>query len=426
MYPDGSVRALRAGAVEHGRHRAPLAAPPLVDSLPAARPRPGARHPGSGPGGSAPEAAPAVEAPTNAAPETERAAGPNIVRSDGTGTHAVPEVPRTRLRRRRHPAGAPGGDRSGHDASAPHPQRGSRPAPGSDRSGRDASAPHPREAAAPRRISPPTPPRGVGRWVDPGAVAAQEAQRAAQRPGELGLRGAGRSPDGPVVGPAAAAGEAPAAVRLAAAGVRAVRPADQPGGEPGRHPAPRPDRADQRPAPGLPQDRAAQPQGRRRQDHDDRDARRHVRLAARRPRGGRRREPGPRHAQPEDPAGDQRDRAAPAARRPAGAPLHRRARLHLAGLVAAGGARQRAGSRGVRGVQRRRLPAHGESARALLQHGAHRLRHRPDALGDVRRARAWPTRSWWCRPARSTVRAARRRRWTGSTRTGTATWSATR
>jgi MinD-like ATPase involved in chromosome partitioning or flagellar assembly len=34
------------------------------------------------------------------------------------------------------------------------------------------------EAAAPHRINPPTPPRGVGRWVDPGAVAAQEAQRA--------------------------------------------------------------------------------------------------------------------------------------------------------------------------------------------------------------------------------------------------------
>ena len=34
-----------------------------------------------------------------------------------------------------------------------------------------------RDVAGPHRISPPTPPRGVGRWVDPGAVAAQEAQR---------------------------------------------------------------------------------------------------------------------------------------------------------------------------------------------------------------------------------------------------------
>lgn len=49
--------------------------------------------------------------------------------------------------------------------------------------------------AAPHRMSPPpTPPRGVGRWVDPGAVAAQEAQRA--RSGMVGS-GTGALSDDP-------------------------------------------------------------------------------------------------------------------------------------------------------------------------------------------------------------------------------------
>ena len=168
-------------------------------------------------------------------------------------------------------------------------------------------------------------PAGCGRWTDPGAVAAQEAQRARSSVDGLAVR--------PVLGPAAAPGQAPAAVRLAAAGLRALRAPDQPRGEPGRRPPPRADRAGQPAAARLLQDRDAEPQGRRRQDHDDRDARRHVRLAARRPGGRRRRQPGPRHAQPEDPAGDQRHRPAPAARRrsgcaatPTSAPTPRRAR----------------------------------------------------------------------------------------------------
>ena len=103
---------------------------------------------------------------------------------------------------------------------------------------------------------------------------------------------------------------------------------------------------------GLLQDRDAEPQGRRRQDHDDDDARVDVRVAARRPRDRRGREPGPRHAEPEDPARDHGDRAPPAARRQPRAALLRRPRLHLAGPVAPGGPRQRAGPRGVRGVQR--------------------------------------------------------------------------
>jgi MinD-like ATPase involved in chromosome partitioning or flagellar assembly len=68
-----------------------------------------------------------------------RAAGPDIVRPDAAGSPVAPEarVPRTQV---------PEARTAEHDA--------------------------------PHRISPPTPPRGVGRWVDPGAVAAQEAQRA--------------------------------------------------------------------------------------------------------------------------------------------------------------------------------------------------------------------------------------------------------
>jgi MinD-like ATPase involved in chromosome partitioning or flagellar assembly len=80
-----------------------------------------------------------------------RAAGPDIVRPDAAGSPVAPEarVPRTQV---------PEARTAEHD-DAPHLIEG--------------------EAAAPHRISsPPTPPRGVGRWVDPGAVAAQEAQRA--------------------------------------------------------------------------------------------------------------------------------------------------------------------------------------------------------------------------------------------------------
>jgi MinD-like ATPase involved in chromosome partitioning or flagellar assembly len=79
-----------------------------------------------------------------------RAAGPDIVRPDAAGSPVVPEarVPRTQV---------PEARTAEHDVAAPH------------------------------RISPPTPPRGVGRWVDPGAVAAQEAQRL-----RSGMVGSGR------------------------------------------------------------------------------------------------------------------------------------------------------------------------------------------------------------------------------------------
>jgi len=99
------------------------------------------------------EVVPPVDA-VEETPETERAAGPDIVRPDAAGSHAVPAVPRTR--------GPVDGDPPVRvDPAATRP-------------------PHTAgEAAAPHRLGPPpTPPRGVGRWVDPGAVAAQEAQRA--------------------------------------------------------------------------------------------------------------------------------------------------------------------------------------------------------------------------------------------------------
>jgi MinD-like ATPase involved in chromosome partitioning or flagellar assembly len=68
-----------------------------------------------------------------------RAAGPDIVRPDAAGSPVAPEarIPRTQVPETRT---------AEHDVAARRP--------------------------------PPTPPRGVGRWVDPGAVAAQEAQRA--------------------------------------------------------------------------------------------------------------------------------------------------------------------------------------------------------------------------------------------------------
>lgn len=97
----------------------------------------------------APEA-PDADAPDAAAPATGRAAGPEIVRPDG-GAPAPADVPRPR------PA-----------ADSDPPPLGGVIDPGA--------------ATAPHRINRPTPPltppRGVGRWVDPGAVAAQEAQRA--------------------------------------------------------------------------------------------------------------------------------------------------------------------------------------------------------------------------------------------------------
>ena len=222
------------------------------------------------------------------------------------------------------------------------------------------------------------------------AVASGTAGRALDRPRRRGRAGGAARAEPrtlrPVLGSAAPQHQAAAAERLAPHDLRAVRADVQPGGEPHRHPPPPAHRAGQPAVAGLLQDRDAEPQGRRRQDDDDRHPRRHLRLPARRPRRRRGRQPGPRHAQPEDPAGDQRHRAQPPARLPARAPLHRRARVHVAGPVTAGGARERAGPGGVGGVQRGRLPPHGQPARALLQHRPHRLRHRPDALGDVRGA----------------------------------------
>ena len=104
--------------------------------------------------------------------------------------------------------------------------------------------------------------------------------------------------------------------------------------------------------------------------------------------------------------------------------VQRRARVHLAG--------RRAASRCWRSEQdpavseafseddyRRTVDAAG----ALLQHRAHRLRHRPDALGDEGRAgRGGLAGARVVRLGRRRRRR-RRRRWTGSTRTATATWS---
>ena len=95
-YPDGSVgRYVREQWSTDATARRSRRRPSSTLSPPPTTPR--HATPAAGLEVVPPEAAPAVEAPKNDAPETERAAGPNIVRSDGTGTHAVPEVPRTRL-----------------------------------------------------------------------------------------------------------------------------------------------------------------------------------------------------------------------------------------------------------------------------------------------------------------------------------------
>ena len=71
--------------------------------------------------------------------------------------------------------------------------------------------------------------------------------------------------------------------------------------------------------------------------------------------------------------------------------LQRRPRVHLAGPEPAGGARLRKRPGGIGGVQFRRLHPHPGSARAVLQRGPHRLRHRHAALGDVGGAGPRPT-----------------------------------
>jgi MinD-like ATPase involved in chromosome partitioning or flagellar assembly len=102
-------------------------------------PSPGPRSPG--PQHATPAAGLGVVRPapepvdTDTEPGTvERAAGPDIVRPDGAGPHVVADLPRV-------PEARSATDHVAHQA-------------------------------------PWTPPRGVGRWVDPGAMAAQEAQRA--------------------------------------------------------------------------------------------------------------------------------------------------------------------------------------------------------------------------------------------------------
>jgi len=110
---------------------------------------------------------------TDSAPgvSESRAAGPDIVRPDAAGSPVAREarVPRTQV---------PEARTAEHDVAA----RQAVTDPVTTRPPRAVTDPATTrrikgEADAPHRISP-TPPRGVGRWVDPGAVAAQEAQRA--------------------------------------------------------------------------------------------------------------------------------------------------------------------------------------------------------------------------------------------------------
>jgi MinD-like ATPase involved in chromosome partitioning or flagellar assembly len=133
--PDGAVRRYvreqwdTDTSVRRSRRRTSSTVPPS----------PGPRSPG--PQHATPAAGLGVVRPapdpvdTDSEPGTvERAAGPDIVRSDGAGPHVVPDLPRV-------PEARSASDHAANKA-------------------------------------PWTPPRGVGRWVEPGAMAAQEAQRA--------------------------------------------------------------------------------------------------------------------------------------------------------------------------------------------------------------------------------------------------------
>ena len=281
--------------------------------------------------------------------------------------------------------------------------------------------------AAPRTGSaPPTPPRGVGRWVDPGAMAAQEAQRARSGMVSSGIGALGDDPtdlssarllrpmkrppqsgwrrlvyvlSGKLINP----GESPADIRRRELIARINAPLL------GCHKI-----ALLSLKGGVGKTTMTATLG---ATFASLRGDRVVAVDANPDRGT---------LSQKIPLRDQRDGAAPAARRRARDALHRRPRLHLAGPTR--------GWRCSRASRTRRCPRPSaredyrrtvEPARALLQHGAHRLRHRPDALGDVRRAgRGGPGRGGLGRP--STAPAAPSRRWTGSTRTGTATWSATR
>jgi MinD-like ATPase involved in chromosome partitioning or flagellar assembly len=133
--PDGAVRRYvreqwdTDTSVRRSRRRTSSTVPPS----------PGPRSPG--PQHATPAAGLGVVRPapepvdTDSEPGTvERTAGPDIVRSDGAGPHVVADLPRV-------PEARSASDHAANQA-------------------------------------PWTPPRGVGRWVEPGAMAAQEAQRA--------------------------------------------------------------------------------------------------------------------------------------------------------------------------------------------------------------------------------------------------------
>lgn len=141
------------------------------------RPR---RHPEPRPAGeAAPPAPPSAPAP-RPVPAVEE------LRPTNTPPWGAPAAPGAHARAGGRPAAPPAEPRSGGTHATPRdvdpacpddPPPGSVPPPTGGRSGGRPDDTGPRPVTVDGRIGPPTPPRGA-RWTDPGAVAAQEAQRA--------------------------------------------------------------------------------------------------------------------------------------------------------------------------------------------------------------------------------------------------------
>ena len=225
---------------------------------------------------------------------------------------------------------------------------------------------------------------------------------------------------------AVASGQTAALGGLAPVALRAVRSADQPGREPAGRAVPRLGGPGEPAAAGLLPRRDGVAEGRRRQNHDHRDAGIHLRLPPRRPGDGGGRQPRPRHPEPEGAAGDGGQRAAAAARR--------RKPSSATAMSAATPRGARAGWKCWRrkAIRRSRTRSAPTTTPAPWRSwsGSTAWSSPTAAPGCCTRRchRCWtrPMCSSWSARVRSTARAAPRRRWTGSTRTATRTWCATR
>ena len=284
-----------------------------------------------------------------------------------------------------------------------------------DRTGRDAAvgfhSGHRHPAGRPGRI------RWLSRW--PGRRAG--ASRGFLVPPRAG---ATHAVSGTVHQHAVASGQTAAIGRLAPVALRAVRPADQSRGEPPGRAVPRLGGPGEPAAAGLLSRRDGVAEGRRRQNHDHRDAGSHLRLHPRRPGDGGGRQSGPRHPEPEGSVGDGGERPPAAARR--------RKRSSATATSAATPRGGRAGwkcwrRKATRRCRKRSAPT---TTRAPWRSWSGSTAWCSPTVGPgccTRRChRCWarPMCSSWSARALLTARAAPRRRWIGSTRMATKTWCA--